>query len=172
MTSAPSPEGRRILVAEVTGEPGRRIQAWREQHDPEQARRLPPHSTLCYWAPDVPAEQMERQVRHAFQAPIEVCLGSMKLADNDQGTLFVEVLTTEDLDAALTRLYDAKHLRMPEMNHWRWHVTCVRETRGRDLDALWRAAAELQLNRPWRVDRVSYLQLAGDRYEEIAAWDV
>ena len=55
-----SPPGRRVLVAVVTGEAGVRIQTWRERHDPEQARRLPPHTTLCYWAPVVKPELLEK----------------------------------------------------------------------------------------------------------------
>jgi hypothetical protein len=27
---------------------------------------LPPHVTLCYWAPDASLRLLERQVRHAF----------------------------------------------------------------------------------------------------------
>jgi hypothetical protein len=172
MTSAPSPRGRRILVAEVTAEVGRRIQAWREQHDPEQARRLPPHSTLCYWAPAVAADELERQVLHAFNEPVTVRLGCVKQADNDQATLYVEVCQAEALDGALRRLYDGTYVKLPPADHWRWHVTCVRDTRGRDMSALWSAARGLDPDCSWHVDKVSYLELTDDHYEEIASWRV
>ena len=48
-----SAQGRRVLVAVVTGVIGERVQAWRDEHDPGQARRIPPHSTLAYWPPTV-----------------------------------------------------------------------------------------------------------------------
>lgn len=172
MTSAASPQGRRILVAEVTGEAGRRIQAWREQQDPDQARRLPPHSTLCYWAPALPADELQRQVLHAFQEPVTVRLGCVKQGDNDQATLYVEVCEAEALDGALQRLYDGTFVALPPVDHWRWHVTCVRDTRGRDMDALWTAARGLEMECTWRVDKVTYLELYGDRYEELACWRV
>ena len=172
MTSKPSPQGRRILVAEVTGETGRRIQAWRRQHDPEQAARLPPHSTLCYWVPDVPADDLELQVLHAFQEPVTVHLGCVKQGDNDQGTLYVEVSQASALDGALKRLYDGRYVEFPPVDHWRWHVTCVRDTRERDLDALWAAARELHIDCAWHIEKVSYMQLCGDRYEALACWQV
>jgi hypothetical protein len=172
MTSAASPQGRRIVVAEVTGEAGRRIQAWRKQHDPEQARRLPPHSTLCYWAPHLPADELEQQVQHAFKEPVSVRLGCVKQGDNDQATLYVEVRQADALDSALQRLYDGTHVKLPSVDHWRWHVTCVRDTRGRDMDSLWAAARKLELDCAWRVDKVSYLELNGDRYDELACWRV
>lgn len=173
MTSTPSPQGRRILVAVVTGEPGRKIQAWREENDPQEAKRLPPHTTLCYWAPDVPEDVLEQQVLHAFSEPVSVRLGGVKQGDNDQRTFFVEVTQTEELDHALRRLYDGTHVEMPDLNGgWKWHVTCVRDSRERDLDALWQAAKQLELGCQWRVSQVAYLQLNGERYEEIASWSV
>jgi hypothetical protein len=171
MTSTLSPEGRRILVAVVTGEAGDRIQAWREQHDPEQARRLPPHATLCYWAPAVAPETLERQVRHAFPAPFDVCLGEVRKGDNDQETFYVEVLDREPLDSALACLYDGTYVEMPKRrDDWLWHVTCVRESRGRDQDALMVAAKELCLDVPWTVDTVAYMELQGDTYAQLASW--
>jgi hypothetical protein len=173
MTSTPSPQGRRILVAVVTGETGRRIQAWREENDPQEAKRLPPHTTLCYWAPEASEEALGMQVRHAFEAPVIVRLGGVKQGDNDQETLFVEVSETEGLEAALRRLYDGSHVEMPALNGgWKWHVTCVRDTRERDLEALWRAAEALSLGCEWRLGRVSYLELRGERYEGLASWQV
>jgi hypothetical protein len=173
MTSAPSPQGRRILVAVVTGEAGRRIQSWREENDPEQARRLPPHATLCYWAPDVGPDVMEKQVRHAFEEPVSVCLGKVKKGDNDQQTFFVEVTSSELLDRALHRLYDGAHVAMPPLkDRWQWHVTCVRDSRDRDLDALWQASEALDLDCEWRVAQVSFLKLDGAQYSELASWRV
>src|SRR3954471_7333954 len=90
--SESSPPGRRVLVAVVTGEVGARIQRWREQHDPEQARRLPPHTTLCYWPPTVEPVILERQVRHAFDRPVSVRLGGVHEFGNWDQTLYIEVL--------------------------------------------------------------------------------
>ncbi|HLF76209.1 MAG TPA: 2'-5' RNA ligase family protein [Dehalococcoidia bacterium] len=170
MTSAPSPQGRRILVAVVTGEAGERIQTWRLKNDPKEAERLPPHATLCYWAPQVEAEAFERQVRHAFPEPVSVKLGEVKIGDNDQGTYYVEVKDFAPLDAALARLYDGTFVEMPKRDVWRWHVSCVRDSRGRDRAAIWQAARELVLNQEWRVDKVAYLELRGTRYQELATW--
>mgnify|MGYP001185913233 CR=1 FL=1 len=172
MTSKESPQGRRILVAVVTGEPGERIQAWRLRHDPDQARRLPPHSTLCYWAPTADHALIERQVRHAFATPVSVYLGAVQEFDNDQHTFYVEVTASETLDDVRRRLYDGTHIELPPLTDWRWHVTCVRDSRERDLDALRAAAKELTVNQEWRIDTVSYLELQGDRYVELAAWTV
>jgi hypothetical protein len=167
-----SPTGRRVLVAVVTGEPGRRIQTWRELHDPEQARRLPPHTTLCYWAPTVEPELLERQVRHAFDRPVSVRLGSVHEFGNPDHTFYVDVLDTAGLDAARVRLYDGTYRALPRRPDWTWHVTCVRYGRDRDLDALRRAAAELNLDMPWQIERVAYLELREDHYESVAEWDV
>ena len=173
MTSAPSPDGRRILVAVVTGEVGDRIQSWREKHDPEEAKRLPPHATLCYWAPEVEPETLERQVRHAFPAPFEVRLGDVRKGDNDQETFYVEVVDREPLDGALACLYDGTHVEMPRRRDgWLWHITCVRESRGRDQDALMAAARELCLDAPWSVDTVAYMELQGDAYVQLACWNL
>src|SRR5262249_60219745 len=68
-TNERSPQGRRVLIAVVTGEAGERIQRWREQHDPFQARRLPLHTTLCYWVPDVSLAALERQGHPALPEP-------------------------------------------------------------------------------------------------------
>jgi hypothetical protein len=167
-----SQEGRRVLVAVVTGDVGARVQRWRERHDPDQARRLPPHTTLCYWPPTVEPSVLEAQVRHAFDRPITVRLGAVHEFDNDDHTFYVEVQETADLDAARNRLYDATHLEMPRRPDWTWHVTCVRYGKDGDLDALRRAASDLVLDAPWRIDTVAYLELRGGRYETVAEWRV
>ena len=172
MTSDPSPQGRRILVAVVTGEAGDLIQAWRVEHDPEQADRLPPHSTLCYWAPDVPLEELEKQLRHAFPKPVSVRLGSVREFDNDQHTFYVEVAGAEALEECRKALYDGAFAQLPQTEAWTWHITCVRDSRGRDLEALREAAKTLELPYAWHVERVSLLQLNGDRYDELASWDL
>jgi hypothetical protein len=171
-SSAASPQGRRILVAVVTGAAGACIQAWRETHDPHEARRLPPHTTLCYWAPAVEPALLEPQVRHAFRAQVEVRLGNVREFDNDQQTLYLPVLDAEALDRARERLYDGTHLALPGLRAWTWHVTCVRESRGRDREHLRTAALDLRLDEPWRIDRIAYLELRGDHYQPIAAWTV
>ena len=170
--SEASPPGRRVLVAVVSGEVGARIQAWRERHDPEQAHRLPPHTTLCYWAPVVEPELLEKQVRHAFDRPVAVRLGSVHEFGNKDHTFYVEVLDTADLDAARARLYDGTFLELPGRPEWTWHVTCVRYGIRRDLDELRRLVTELEINATWQVDTIAYLELRGDRYEPLAEWRV
>ena len=167
-----SPSGRRVLVAVVTGEVGARIQAWRERHDPEQARRLPSHVTLCYWAPVVEPELLERQVRHAFDRPVAVRLGSVHEFGNQDHTFYVEVLDTAPLDEARSRLYDGTFLELPGRPDWTWHVTCVRYGRARDLDELRRLTTELTLDTVWQLDTIAYLELRGERYEPLAEWHV
>ena len=170
--SEASPPGRRVLVAVVTGEVGARIQAWRDRHDPEQARRLPPHTTLCYWAPTVEPALLERQVRHAFDRPVAVRLGSVHEFDNPDHTFYVEVLDTADLDAARARLHDGTYLELPGRPDWTWHVTCVRYGVRCDLAALRRLVSELDLDTTWQIDTIAYLELRGDRYEPLAEWRV
>lgn len=170
--ASPSVTGRRVLVAVVTGGLGARIQRWREQYDPEQARRLPPHTTLCYWPPTVEPEILEQQVRHAFDRPVSVRLGGVHQFGNRDQTLYVEVLETADLDAARTRLYDGAYLQLPSRDDWTWHVTCVRYGKNGDLAALKQAAEGLQLDAVWQIDTVAYLELRGDRYETVAEWRV
>ena len=173
MTSMPSPPGRRILVAVVTGAVGKKIQAWRRKHDPRQAERLPPHATLCYWAPVVEAEILEQQVRHAFPGRISVSLGGVLVGDNDQETFYVEVLDSRALEKAHARLYDGAHVALPHRNGWLWHVTCVRDSRGRDKQALMAAAQELHFNEDWTLDTISYMELSEDgRYQAVATWRI
>ena len=62
-SSVASPQGRRVLVAVVTGDPGERIQQWREKHDPDQAHRLPPHTTLCYAVMELQGSRYETIAR-------------------------------------------------------------------------------------------------------------
>jgi hypothetical protein len=170
--SEASPPGRRVLVAVVTGEAGARIQVWRERHDREQARRLLPHTTLCYWAPTVEPELLERQVQHAFDRPVAVWLGSVHEFDNLDHTFYVEVLEAADLDAARARFYDGSFLELPGGPDWTWHVTCVRYSVRRDLDELRRLVTDLSVNATWQVDTIAYLALRGDRYEPRAEWRV
>jgi hypothetical protein len=172
MIAAPSPQGRRILVATVTGEAGSRIQRWRDEHDPVEARRLPPHTTLCYWAPAVDPTAVERQVRYAFAAGIDLRLGAVHVFENQERTLYVGVEDAAPLDEARRRLHDGRHVELPGFDPWTWHVTCVRRSRGRDLQALLDAAAVLGTLGPWRLQRVLYMELRGDRYENLAAWDL
>ncbi|MGH2585877.1 MAG: 2'-5' RNA ligase family protein [Dehalococcoidia bacterium] len=171
-SSQPSPQGRRVLVAVVTGETGRRIQAWREAHDPLQARRLPPHVTLCYWPPPDGVEALGEQVRHAFAERVVVRLGAVREFGNEEQTFYVEVLATGQLDEARRRLYDGRHVQLPPLREWTWHVTCIRDARDRDAAPLRRAAADLCVDGDWRVDTVTCLELRGDRYEAVATWAV
>jgi 2'-5' RNA ligase len=165
-----SATGRRVLVAVVTGELGERIQAWRRRYDPAQARRIPPHATLCYWAPLAAPERVEAQVRHAFPAPVVVRLGRVREFANQDHTFYVEVLDTAELDAARRRLHDGTHLSLPAADDWTWHVTCVRRSRAADRDRLRQAALDLTLNAPWLIDTIAYLELRGDVYETVAEW--
>ena len=170
--SEASPPGRRVLVAVVAGEVGGRIQAWRERHDPDRPAGLPPHVTLCYWAPAVEPELLERQVRHAFDRPFAVRLGSVHEFGNQDHTFYVEVLDTAPLDEARARLYDGTFLELPGRPDWTWHVTCVRYGRDRDLDELRRLATELTLDTVWQLSTIAYLELRGERYEPLAEWHV
>src|SRR5437764_11834051 len=98
--------GRRVLVAVITGEPGVRIQAWREKYDAKHASRLPPHLTVCYRPPDVGLESLEAQVRHAFPSPVCVRLGPVFVLAHREAPLAVQVLETAALDHARRRLVD------------------------------------------------------------------
>lgn len=165
-----SPPGRRILVAVVTGEAGERIQAWRQAHDPVQARRLPPHATLCYWAPAAAPEEVAAQVRHAFPQPVQVRLGRAREFTNRDHTFYIEVLDTAELDDARRRLYDGTYLSLPATADWTWHVTCVRRAPSADQDWLRAAVAALDLDLVWTIDTIAYLELRGDRYETVGSW--
>lgn len=165
-----SAQGRRVLLAIVTGEPGERIQRWREREDEEQARRYPPHVTLCYDATGIDVDALARQVTHAFVAPVTVRLGGVGVFDNPGGTAYVEVLETEALDAARERLYDGTHVALPYRGPWAWHITCLR--RPADAAAIERARAALDLHVPWEVRRVELRELRGAQYDLVAAYDV
>ena len=170
--SASSPPGRGILLAIVTGEIGERIQRWREMHDPEQARRYPPHATLCYWVPDVSdaLDTLDAQVRHAFPAPIEVALGGPHIFENPGRTMYVEVRDHATLDAARQRLTDGTHLELPGREGWEWHVTCLRRTDGVTAEVLAAAEDELQIDAPWLIVELGYFVLVGDEYERRRTW--
>jgi 2'-5' RNA ligase len=171
-SSVQSPQGRRVLVAVVTGEAGERIQAWRQEHDPAQARRLPPHVTLCYWVPDVPLDALERQVRHAFADPVAVRLGGVREFDNEEHTFYVEVLETASLDDARRKLYDGTYADLPPLREWTWHVTCVRNSRHRNRRELEMHASELTLDEQWNIDSVAYMELRGHQYQLLATWQI
>jgi hypothetical protein len=126
--------------------------------------------TLCYWAPDEPIEAIGRQVHHAFPRPVLVRHDGVRQGDNDQGTLFVEVIDQAPLSDGLKRLYDGTHVIFPPLRDWLWHVTCVRDTRGRDVEALKRSAADLRIEVPWLFDTVSLMELRGEKYEAVETW--
>jgi hypothetical protein len=166
-----TPPGRRVLVAVIGGEPGARIQAWREKYDGKHASRLPPHLTLCYRPPSAPLEALEAQVRHGFPAPVQVRLGPVFVLAHREAPLAVQVLETTELDDARRRLFDCTHAEMGGRNEWPWHITCVRYGHSRDRAALLAAAAEeLALDEPWTISKVSYLELRNGRYEPLAEW--
>jgi hypothetical protein len=170
-----SQNGRRVLVAVVTGEVGERIQAWREEFDTEQARRLPPHATLAYQAAVDPAdeERFDAQIRHAFPSPIPVRLGEVREFDNADRTFFVEVQDTEALDAARVRLFDGACFTFPEQRQeWDWHVTVVRYGRKADVDVIQANIDALRLNTEWLVDTIAWLELRDGVYHELQRWDL
>lgn len=172
-----SPEGRRVLVAVVTGEVGEAIQAWRREHDPVQARRLPPHATLCYWAPESSnAELLEQQVRHAFDRPVAVQLSGVHEFDNPDGTFYVGVTETGELDRARTRLYDGRFLALTGTPDFTWHVTCVRypdDARRSELRAAAANLAEQIAGDPvWQIQQIAWLELRDGIYQPVATWSV
>ena len=167
-----SPPGRRILIAIVTGPVGEAIQRWREEHDPEQALRIPPHATLCYWAPALDPAVLGEQVRHAFPETVPVRLGIAKVFDNRERTIYLPVEETEGLDRARDRLYDGRFAVLPKDRDWEWHVTCVRRTRSRDLDPLLAAARSLPAGAEWTIDTVGYMELRDGQYEPLATWKI
>ena len=172
-----SPNGRRVLVAVVSGSLGELIQDWRERYDPEQARRLPPHATLCYWAPEVAdAAVLDAQIRHAFDRPVAVMLGQIGEFSNRDGTFFIEVSRTDELNAARARLYDGTHLQLAGEREFTWHVTCVRYPDDARREELRLAAGDLAdqiaANPVWSVDTIAWLELRGDRYEAIREWSI
>jgi hypothetical protein len=170
-----STNGRRVLVAVVTGEPGERIQAWREEFDPTQARRLPPHATLAYWAAVDPGDEdrFNAQIRHAFPAPVPVRLGEVHEFDNEDQTFYVEVCDTDALDAARVRLFDGRHFAFPEQRQaWDWHVTVVRYGRKVNLDVIRANTDALRLDAAWHVDTIAWLELREGIYHELRRWEL
>ena len=165
-----SPIGRRVLVARVTGPVGEKIQTWRQEHDPAQARRLRPHATLCYQPALQPVEAIEAQVRYAFPAQIRVWLGGVHELPNKDGTLVVRVTQTDALEDARLRLFDARFAVMDGHRTFPWHITVVRYPRRGDLSALQTAGAAFHVDAPWDVDTISYLELQNGRYESLAEW--
>jgi hypothetical protein len=172
-----SPAGRRVLVAVATGPAGDAIQAWRQRHDPVQARRLPPHATLCYWAPDThDAAALEAQILHAFAQPISVRLGGLHEFTNRDGTFFVAVHQSDELDAARDRLYDGTHLTLPGDPTFTWHITCVRYPDDAHRDELRAAARDLDaaiaVHPVWTIDTIAWLQLRDGIYQPITTWTI
>ena len=96
----------------------------------------------------------------------------MRKGDNDQGTFYVAVEDTSALDAMLLRLYDGTFAEFPELSQWRWHVTCIRDSRDRADPYLWEAARDFVLDIDWLVDCVMLMQLEGDRYVALQTWSV
>jgi 2'-5' RNA ligase len=171
-----SPNGRRVLVAIVTGAPGEIIQAWRERYDPVQALRLPPHATLCYWVNDADLEALGQQVRHAFPDPVEVRLGDVHEFTNRDGTFYVGVGDTAALDQARERFFDGSFLTLQGPRDFTWHVTCVRypdDARREELRlAAVDLAREIAIDPVWRIDTVACLELRGDRYNPVRTWSL
>lgn len=167
-----SPQGRRVLVAVVDGEPGERIKRWRLEHDPVQAERIPPHSTLCYWVTGIDTEQLGRQVRHAFSEAPTVRLTGVREFEDSQGAFYVGIEETAALNECRRRLYDGSFVDLGDLREWPWHITCVRDSRGRDVAAIRSAAGGLDAGREWRVSRIACLELRGDRYEAVKAWEI
>lgn len=164
-----SPQGRGILLAIVNGEVGVRIQRWREAHDPEQARRYPPHVTLCYWVPE-DASALAAQVAHAFPAPVVARLGGPRIFDNAGRTMYVEVQEHGGLDAARARLFDGTHLTLSGSDDWTFHVTCLRRTGGVPAEVIAEAEEALRFDAPWVVDEIAHLELDGDTYRRVQTW--
>lgn len=171
-----SEQGRRILIAPIEGAAGERIQAWRLVHDPAQARRYPPHVTLCYDPPhdDSPAARgaLAQQVAHAFPAAVPVHLGGVHRFSGGTETLYVEVLAHEALDAARERLFDGAHARFPVLRPWPWHVSCLRNAATASPDVVAAARAALALDEPYAIAAVEYRELQGEVYEVLERWEL
>ncbi len=168
-----APHGRRVLVAVIPGDVGERIQAWRREHDPKHAARLPPHLTVCYRPPDAPLELLEAQVRHAFPSRISVHLGGVFVLAHREEPFAVQVLETTALNAARRRLFDGRFVQMGGRDEWPWHITCVRYGHLQDRETLLAAAArDLALDATWSISQVSYLELRNGRYQPIAEWEL
>lgn len=168
-----SHDGRRVIVAPVTGEIGERIQTWREKHDPQQARRLPPHATMVYWANVEDSPALDAQVHHAFPGPIRVQLGEVHTFDNPDHTLYINVSDHQELDASRARVFDGSHFTFPEQRHeWDWHVTVVRYGIKADLDSIRPALPDLALHSTWTIDTLLWLELRDGVYREARRWEL
>ncbi|MFN8523941.1 MAG: 2'-5' RNA ligase family protein [Chloroflexota bacterium] len=167
-----SPDGRRVLVAPVTGPIGERIQRWRALHDPSQARRIPPHATLCYWVPTGDVEALDRQVRHAFDRPVTAHLAGVREFGNADRTVYVEVGDAEELDRAKERLYDGLHVSLDGRRPWTWHITCIRYGHIADPTVVDAARRDLEISSAWRLESVALLELRQGVYEPVATWTV
>jgi hypothetical protein len=126
---------------------------------------------VCYRPPHAPLEALEAQVRHGFPRPVQVRLCGVFVLPHREAPLAVQVLETEELDAARRRLFDGSVVQMGGRDEWPWHITCVRYGHNRDQQELLDAAVqELPLDHPWTIDQVSYLELRNGRYEPLAEW--
>ena len=129
--------------------------------------------TLCYWAPAVEPELLERQVRHAFDRPVAVRLGSVHEFGNQDHTFYVEVLDTAPLDEARARASTTAR-------SW----SCPRPGTGPGTSpvsatgapATWTSYVASPPSSPWipsgSSSTIAYLELRGDRYEHLAEWHV
>ncbi|MBV9171378.1 MAG: 2'-5' RNA ligase family protein [Chloroflexi bacterium] len=164
--------GRRVLVAPVDGALGRRIQAWRETHDPPYAAVMGPHLTLCYQPTPAASELIEAQVRHALPGPLNINLSTVGELGNRDCTLCIAITETSELDAARERLFDGRFVQLEGYRTWRWHVTLVRNGRARDRAALVaHAARELRVEgERLEMRTVELLERGPERYEAIGRW--
>lgn len=169
-----SKNGRRVIVAPVTGAIGARIQAWREKYDPQQALRLPPHATIMYWANfDVDDAAVDAQIRHAFPSPVIVRLGDVHTFQNPDRTRYIEVQETEHLNNARSRLFDGSYFEFPDQRtEWDWHVTVVRYGVKADENAVNAAIPELDSTGEWVIDVLLLLELRDGVHEEVRRWEV
>src|SRR3981081_1500496 len=166
-----TPVGRRVLVVPVRGDLGACIQDWRERSDRKNAQRLPRRLTVSYRQPHAPLAALEAQVRHAFPHPVQVRLCGVFVLPHREAPLAVQVLETEELDAARRRLFDGSVVQMGGRDEWPWHITCIRYGHNRDQVALLAAAAqELALDHPWTINSLSYLERRNGRYAPVAEW--
>jgi hypothetical protein len=177
VSSGPASSGRRVLIAIVTGLPGEVIQQWRHDHDPRQARRIPPHATLCYEAPPIGnAGALDRQIRHAFPGPVTVTLGGVYEFANHDGTFFTEMTDTSALSAARTRLFDGAFCPLAGRQDFTWHVTCVRYPEDAKRESLRAAARDLTAaiaEAPtWIVDTIAWMELHDGIYEPLRIWSL
>lgn len=156
----------------VDGEAGERIQQWRLEHDPLQAARIPPHATLCYWATGIDIKRLGAQVRHAFPSAPTVRLTPVREFADAQGTFYVGIEEATGLDECRRRLYDGTFASLGDLKEWPWHITCVRDSRNRNVEGIRSAAATLDAGSEWRVRRIACLELRGEQYEPVETWEI